>query len=62
MLTIRTGQVIVISSGLFFVIASYAVLLSPFFPLTGFLVCPLNQYGRFLFSDFFFLIYRSLMS
>jgi hypothetical protein len=35
-----TGQVIVISSVLFFAIASYAVLLSPFLPLTGFFVCP----------------------
>jgi len=32
-----TGQVIVISFVLFFAIASYAILLSPFLPLTGFL-------------------------
>ena len=37
-----TGQVIVISFVLFFAIASYAILLSPFLPLTGFLVCPTN--------------------
>ena len=47
-----TGQVTVISSILFFAIATYAILLSPFLPLTGFFVCPLVQYR--LFSDPFF--------
>lgn len=43
-----TGQVIVISSVLFFAIATYATLLSPFLPLTGFLVCLLVQNCLFL--------------
>jgi hypothetical protein len=46
-----TGQVIVILSVLFFAIATYAILLSPFLPLTGFLVCLLVQ--NHLFSDLF---------
>lgn len=53
-----TGQLVVISSVLFFAIASYAILLSPFLPLTGFLVCPLVKYR--LFSDPF--LSRSWMS
>jgi len=49
-----TGQVIVISSVLFFAIATYAILLSPFLPLTGFFI--LDALAKDTFYKYFVLL------